>query len=256
MSTTGLLDIAPEIRLSIYRELFYPLTVIISAPQTSQETYVKVRDHGSQDDNHLAVLFTCKTIRDEGRPAFLSHALFDLTCAAAINSILPLEFARITRMTISHKAAAEYLHARSFYIPNMTSLLRGKDEIQIEMSGCGLFQATNSPRTLRRNILARLIAPRRRAGSNGYWERDLLSDCISAMYPNDSDEATCTGIFLLLRPSRALLLRAAFKGKEMTHTERKLRYNREEHTVELLEASGEVVSVPVQSPRVHVEQAV
>ena len=275
MALPAFLDIPAETRLSIYHELFRPLTVILSAPQTPQEHYVKVRDCETQDDNHLAVLFTNESVRDEARPVLLNSALFDLTCSKAIKGISSFESLQMTRILISHPTVPLFLHARESFFRGVGDLLKGKDEIQIEVSQDHFFGDGITPASLERH-LRDMLSPSVTYQLFRYVERDLLLDCISALYPTSTrnyhpeaaqgihtlapgdgtpatpntstskTESTCAGIYLLLRPTPAVRARALSNiGKALTSPDRIFRYNQRKDTLELLDPSEKPMSVQV-----------
>ena len=261
MPFTSFLDITPEIRLSIYREVFRRLTISFTPPAFINSTPARVHSDDPQEEHHLSILLTCRTLYREAKPLLLANILFDLSCPKAINTILPLEFIRMPRIIISAKSISAYLQARNFYFQDMATLLRGKNEIQVEITKPSLHKKSITENALRRDLQHLLTQNLSNTQKNLHPEGELLNDCIDAMYPanNDDDDddnttndgatttASCTaGIFLLLRPSRHLRLRCKDQGKELRFTERKLQYDRATHTLELLEPPpGADVSVPV-----------
>lgn len=256
-----LLSIAPEIRLCIYREPFRPLTVTFSVSRVCYEYCVSVSDNNSEDGNLLSILLASKKMYHEGRSAFLSNALFDLTTSEAVHEVLPPESAQVTRIIISYAAATIYAKVRHIdFLNDMTNLFVGKEEIQIEMPIPTLFEVTLSAGYIQRK-LNNHMTPGRSFKKKVYQDGGFFDDCVSAMYSGSSSAPTCAGIFILIRPTRnRRLTRYGMTGgimtaftkptpEDTTYLVRKFRYNKDKDTLDLLESPGEEVSVPV--PRVN-----
>lgn len=183
------------------------------------------------------------------------------------NTILPLEFMRMSRIIISTKSISDYLRATNFFFQDMADLLRNKAEVRIELTSTRLFAIKVSPTALKRGLQARFYRT-----SSKYSDGDLVRDCITAIYPDTGgvdvansialrddnekgqpnptrstagDESDLRGVYLILRPPLHCRRKAFLNGAEIKYTERKFRYDRDSDAFELEYAPGHCLSVPV-----------
>ena len=133
MSSASLLDVAAEIRIFIYRELFSKLRICLSERQAVP---------GTAACKNIDILFACRKTYHEARPILLSCSMFYTTLhdvkpsnGTSLNTLRPSVKHRIKRVTIIPSYEYELSTLRFAIGFDIAAFMRGKDEVHVRLPG-------------------------------------------------------------------------------------------------------------------------